>query len=248
LVRAGVFKEAAKERWNDANCLHQAERFDGAIYLCGYVLECFLKFVFCARTRQQSLGAEGSSEEWARPRPVVGSNGIEKAAVSEDGPLAGIPIHQQPVVNRTSICRKEEGPKEFGNLFARYTGLASMARDAIKIIETALEKAFDAKGAEVYVAAEKSDYKDFIRMFVVSDYFRGMAEKRRLDEVYSMLESSAAGSLIEKISLCVTMTKKEYLDLFEGEGWVFVGSPAGVYREMKPRPRVRRLARSRNRA
>lgn len=126
-----------------------------------------------------------------------------------------------------------------------------MARDAIKIIETALEKGFDAKRAEVYVAAEKSDYKDFIRMFVVSDYFRGMTDKRRLDEVYSMLESSAAGSLIEKISLCVTMTRKEYLELFEGEGengWVFVGSPAGVYREMKRRPRARRLARSRSRA
>ena len=127
-----------------------------------------------------------------------------------------------------------------------------MARDAIKILETALEKGFDAKGAEVYVAAEKSDYKDFIRMFVVSDYFRGMTDKRRLDEVYSMLESSAAGSLIEKVSLCVAMTGKEYRELFgleEEDGFVvFIGSPAGVYREMKRRPKARRLAKSRSRA
>lgn len=39
----------------DAQCLHAAARFDGAIYLCGYVLECFLKFVICEQRSQRSV-------------------------------------------------------------------------------------------------------------------------------------------------------------------------------------------------
>ena len=39
----------------DAQCLHAAARFDGAIYLCGHVLECFLKFVICERRSQRSI-------------------------------------------------------------------------------------------------------------------------------------------------------------------------------------------------
>ena len=46
-IPAGRFRQAADERWKDARCLHNNERFDGAIYLCGYVLECFLKFAIC---------------------------------------------------------------------------------------------------------------------------------------------------------------------------------------------------------
>ena len=114
-----------------------------------------------------------------------------------------------------------------------------------------MKKTFAAKGAEVYVVAERSDYKDFIRMYVVSDYFRGMTDKERLDEIYSMLESSGAASLIERISLCIAMTTKEHLEQFEGgeeHGFVFVGDLGKLYRELKPRPKLRRLARSRNRA
>jgi hypothetical protein len=54
-VKASRFRDAANERWTDAQCLHAAARFDGAIYLCGYVLECFLKFVICERRSQRSI-------------------------------------------------------------------------------------------------------------------------------------------------------------------------------------------------
>ena len=118
--------------------------------------------------------------------------------------------------------------------------------DAIGAIEKALERGFAAKGAKVYVSAEKSDYKDFIRMFVISDYFRGMADKKRLDEIYSILEAFGAASLIEKISLCVAMTTKEYSEEF-GED-VFIGLVGEAYREMKRRPKARRLVKSRSRA
>ncbi len=116
-----------------------------------------------------------------------------------------------------------------------------MATDAIKSIEKALEKAFDAKDAKVVVWVDKSDYKDFVRMYVVSDYFRGMSEKERLSEIYSMLEEYGAKEIIGKISLCIAMTNREYEEEF-GEG-VWLGVLDKVYRGMKSRPRVRRLAR-----
>lgn len=47
LIKATVFRAASIERWKDAECLHAAGRFQGAIYLCGYALECLLKFRIC---------------------------------------------------------------------------------------------------------------------------------------------------------------------------------------------------------
>jgi HEPN domain len=55
LVKATVFRAASIERWRDAECLHRAGRFDGAIYRCGYVMECFLKYAVCERTGRPGL-------------------------------------------------------------------------------------------------------------------------------------------------------------------------------------------------
>ncbi|MGB8888245.1 MAG: hypothetical protein WCC87_16060 [Candidatus Korobacteraceae bacterium] len=115
-----------------------------------------------------------------------------------------------------------------------------MATDAIENVSRALESGISEKGHRVVVWADKSDYKDFIRMYVVSDYFKGMSEKERLDEIYSILESRGAKSLIKKISLCIAMTKREYEVEF-GEG-VWLGVLDKVYRGMNPRPKLRRLA------
>jgi len=69
---------------------------------------------------------------------------------------------------------------------------------------------FRSKGAKVRVFAEKSDYKDFIRMFVISDFFRRMRPKDRLGEIFSMMEKNGAKDVIAKLSVCVPMTKREY--------------------------------------
>lgn len=118
-----------------------------------------------------------------------------------------------------------------------------MAKDAIKVVEKALEKGFASKGARVFFFTEKSDYKDFIRMFVISDFFRNKTDKERLGEIFSMLEENGAGDTITKISLCVAMTNREYNREF-GEGtWLFRLDE--VYDDMKRRPRVSRLSRVR---
>ena len=55
-IPANRFRQAAEERWKDARCLHGNGRYEGAIYLCGYVLECFLKFAVCETRRHKSMG------------------------------------------------------------------------------------------------------------------------------------------------------------------------------------------------
>ena len=94
-----------------------------------------------------------------------------------------------------------------------------MAKDVTKIVRRALESGFRTKGARVWIFAEKSDYKDFIRMIVVSDFFRRKREKDRLGEIFSMMEQNGAKDEIAKISLCVAMSKREYEKEF-GRGYL----------------------------
>ncbi len=120
-----------------------------------------------------------------------------------------------------------------------------MAKDGIKVVEKALEKGFASKGAKVYFFTEKSDYKDFIRMFVISDFFRSKSDKERLGEIFSILEENGAKDAIAKISLCVAMTNREYNREFGKYTWL--GRVGDVYHDMKRKPRVSRLSRIRGR-
>ncbi len=62
LIKATVFRAASVERLKDAECLHKAGRFNGAIYLCGYALECRLKFCIC-EVRRTGYLEEGEAKE-----------------------------------------------------------------------------------------------------------------------------------------------------------------------------------------
>jgi hypothetical protein len=115
-----------------------------------------------------------------------------------------------------------------------------MARDGIKIVKDALENGFASKRAKFFSFAEKSDYKNFIRLFVISDFFRGKSEKERLGEVLSMLENYGAKSVRERISLCVVMTKREY-ERELGRGTWLVSDFRKTARTMKSRPKLHRL-------
>jgi hypothetical protein len=115
-----------------------------------------------------------------------------------------------------------------------------MARDGIKIVKEALEKGFASKRAKFFSFTEKSDYKNFIRLFVISDFFRRKSEKERLGEVLSMLEENGARSVMTRLSLCVVMTTREYEREF-GRG-VFLGVDLHkTARTMKSRPKLHRL-------
>jgi hypothetical protein len=115
-----------------------------------------------------------------------------------------------------------------------------MAKNGTRTVERALEKGFASKGAKVVLFTEKSDYKDFIRMFVISDYFRRKTKKERLGEIFVMLEENGAKDAIAKISLCIAMTQGEYEREFGKGTWL--GRLGNVYHEIKRKPRVPRLS------
>ena len=58
VVRATVFRQASIERLQDAKCLLDAGRFHGAIYLCGYAIECQLKANVCAARQIEALNQD----------------------------------------------------------------------------------------------------------------------------------------------------------------------------------------------
>lgn len=121
-----------------------------------------------------------------------------------------------------------------------------MAKDEIKIVEKALERGFASKGAKAFFFTEESDYKGFIRMFVISDFFRSKTDKERLGEIFSMLEEKGAKDAIAKISLCVAMTNREYDREFGKDTWL--GRLGDVYHDMKRKPRLARLSTVRSRS
>jgi len=83
LVRATRFRAASEERWRDASCLHRAGRFDGAIYMCGYVLECFLKFVLCERRGQACIELEEAKRLSHNLPALLDAAGLRPALTSE---------------------------------------------------------------------------------------------------------------------------------------------------------------------
>ncbi len=115
-----------------------------------------------------------------------------------------------------------------------------MAKNGTRTVERALEKGFASKGAKVVLFTEKSDYRDFIRMFVISDYFRRKTKKERLGEIFDMLEENGAKDAIAKISLCIAMTKAEYEREFGKDNWF--GRLGDVDHEIKRKPTVQRLS------
>jgi len=121
-----------------------------------------------------------------------------------------------------------------------------MARNAIKLVERALENGFRSKGVKVRVFAEKSDYKDFIRLYVVSDFFRRKREKDRIGEILSVLEENGAKEELPKLSLCVGMTISEYEKEYRvgvlRSPFLRAGARKKAGPARKPSPRIMKLA------
>ena len=56
-TRGTVFHDVARDRINDATSLIKANRYNGAIYLAGYAIECHLKYACCDRKEEMYLPA-----------------------------------------------------------------------------------------------------------------------------------------------------------------------------------------------
>jgi HEPN domain len=76
VIRATVFRQASVERLQDAKCLLDAGRFYGAIYLCGYAIECQLKANVCAARQVEALD-QGEAKKLGHDLTTV----LEKAGL-----------------------------------------------------------------------------------------------------------------------------------------------------------------------
>jgi hypothetical protein len=81
VIRATVFRQASIERLLDAKCLLNAGRFHGAIYLCGYALECQLKVNFCAARHVESIGLGEAKKLGHDLLKLLGGAGLDRRLV-----------------------------------------------------------------------------------------------------------------------------------------------------------------------
>lgn len=101
VLRGSQFHQAAVERWRDAECLLKAERGLGAVYLAGYVLECYLKFIICERAGVTAIDEwEDQVERQTGRRPEVrGQRGHHLQSLLEfaglDGEVRGDAVLQR---------------------------------------------------------------------------------------------------------------------------------------------------------
>ena len=63
LERKTVLFHVANERLRDANVLLKQKRYNGAVYLGGYVVECLLKVAICVHLNQDNLPATYRTHE-----------------------------------------------------------------------------------------------------------------------------------------------------------------------------------------
>ena len=63
-TRGTVFRAVAELRIRDAKALLDARRLNGAIYLAGYSIECYLKYAYCERSRTIHLPADLETHRW----------------------------------------------------------------------------------------------------------------------------------------------------------------------------------------
>ena len=63
-TRGTVFKEVAQLRLADAKSLLEQKRFNGAIYMAGYAVECHLKYAACQRCGETYLPPNLEVHDW----------------------------------------------------------------------------------------------------------------------------------------------------------------------------------------
>jgi hypothetical protein len=63
-TRGTVFRDVACDRIDDATSLINAERYNGAIYLAGYAIECQLKYAYCDRKEETYLPVQYETHSW----------------------------------------------------------------------------------------------------------------------------------------------------------------------------------------
>lgn len=94
---ARLFYQSAKQRFEDARFLLEAERTTGAIYLAGYSVECILKALILSTTPEGERpamvasfrGTKAHDYDWLKARYFERGGPVFPSAVSKDFALVG---------------------------------------------------------------------------------------------------------------------------------------------------------------
>jgi HEPN domain-containing protein len=63
-TRGTVYRDVAIHRLDDAQALPGQRRYNGAVYLAGYAVECQLKYAYCKRFNVVHLPASLETHDW----------------------------------------------------------------------------------------------------------------------------------------------------------------------------------------
>ena len=85
-TRGTVYRDVARLRFEDAETLRQSGRYNGAIYLAGYAVECQIKFAYCRNKGEIYLPAELEVHDWEK---LVTAAGL-LAEITRQISIAGI--------------------------------------------------------------------------------------------------------------------------------------------------------------
>lgn len=64
VTRGTIFREVARQRLDDTKTLFEKKRYNGAVYLSGYAIECLLKYAYCKRKNILHLPESLETHRW----------------------------------------------------------------------------------------------------------------------------------------------------------------------------------------
>jgi hypothetical protein len=89
-TRGSIFGEVARLRIHDAKCLFKEGRYNGAIYLGGYAVECQLKFAYCKRKTEMHLPRRLETHDWDTLVAAAGLSSDIKRQTQIDAVYSGL--------------------------------------------------------------------------------------------------------------------------------------------------------------
>jgi HEPN domain-containing protein len=118
LERKTVLLQISRERFADAKVLLRQKRYNGAVYLGGYVIECLLKAAVCVQLRRDTLPGEYRTHELGR---LLRSSGL-----------------MQDLRNDAILLVRYSTVEEW-NVEIRYRGAHCSAQEATKFLDAVKE-------------------------------------------------------------------------------------------------------------
>ncbi len=120
-TRGTIYREVARLRLDDAETLLDRSRFNGAIYLAGYAVECHLKYAVCDRKNVLYLPATLEVHDWDKLVEAAGLAADIKAQHQISLIYDALAERWGPALRyRTVKYAASEAPRLYKEMFALY--------------------------------------------------------------------------------------------------------------------------------